>query len=177
MKENLIAKILFIIGTAIMVIGFITGLAVGNMSYDYDFGIGGGMVWSIFFTYFFAGIISGMLFIGLSEIIRLLHSMNNEIGYKTPMPEKAPADSSQNQPPDKWGVSQTDKEKIYDLYQNERILEIIPSNIEGYCLVKMADDSGKQFVRIVDIGGFGATETNETAIKQRVIAWYNEKGN
>lgn len=176
MRENIVAKVLFTIGVAIMVIGFITGLFVGNANGAMGFeGYESGMVWSLFFSYLFAGIVSGMLFIGLSEIIKLLHSINQQIGYKSLKPENTYAEPNSNQTSDKQEISKSDEEKIQELYAGEHIQEIVSSILEGYYLVKITDQNGKQFVRVVDVDGFGAMETNKPAIRQQVIAWYNNK--
>ncbi|MEW9675731.1 hypothetical protein ABRT01_06025 [Lentibacillus sp. L22] len=208
MRENIVAKILLIIGVAIMVIGLITGIGMGYGHYHSYFGFESGIVWSIFFSYLFAGFMIGMLFIGLSEIIKLLHSINERMHFtkhQTAEPDRnttmadnqpeVPSESNAIQPalsesvepvqsdpsqpsgatPKQWALSETDREKITDLYCNEQILDMIPSNIEGYCVVKMMGSDDRQFVRIVDVCGFGAEEINDPDLKQQIITWYNKR--
>ncbi|MBP1949743.1 hypothetical protein [Virgibacillus litoralis] len=166
MNENVVAKILFIIGIAQMSIGIIVGLILGNADY---YGV---MNWSIFFTWAIGGFVSGMLFLGFSEIIKLLHMINE----KTPSLTKEAfhnmkpleGDSSVS-----WTLEELDKEKIKEKYIDEDISEIVPSPKEGFCLVKFKGDSG-YYVKVVDVDRFGIEEVHDSEIKYAIIAWYNK---
>ncbi|WP_188456893.1 hypothetical protein [Virgibacillus oceani] len=174
MNENIVAKILFIIGVAQMVVGFLLGIILANADYFYD-----GFVWSTFLAWTIGGFVSGMLFIGFSEVIKLLNAIN---GKMTPL--EAAGDKKTNNYLDifngveikpasvNWTLAEQDQEKIYELYANENIAEVIPSILEGYCIVKLKD-AQEQFVRVVDVGGFSAEEVHDKEIKHRVISWYN----
>jgi len=56
-KTNKVANILFIIGIVIMVIGFISGLALGRDTFGYQTEI----IWSVVLLYWLSSFISGML--------------------------------------------------------------------------------------------------------------------
>ncbi|RYG72026.1 hypothetical protein EU245_12025 [Lentibacillus lipolyticus] len=171
MYENQIAKILFIIGAAQIAAGAIIGLLLVMEP---------GVNWTIFFSFALGGFVCGMLFIGFAENIRLLQNI-----YDTLKP-KAESDKSVVSPkwndtlkpdkPDQWELENSEREKIYDYYRDESIVEIVPSPRENYCLVRFKNGH-EYYVRVVYIGGFGVQETEDGAIRQSVIKWYNENGN
>ncbi|SES65063.1 hypothetical protein SAMN05216389_101252 [Oceanobacillus limi] len=181
MKENQVAKILYIIGIAQIGIGFVLGLIVGateTVIYGPNgFGqVQSGFNFSIFITWTLGGFVSGMLFIGFSEVIKLLH----EINWKMKVPESGKAeglmlDTNQKQVnvTVNWELEEAELEKIKDFYQEEEIIEIIPANIEGYCVVKLQQETGRM-IRIVEVSGFGVEEINEGKTKKKIIRWYNE---
>ncbi|WP_099157539.1 hypothetical protein [Virgibacillus ndiopensis] len=175
MQENVVAKILFIIGIAEMVVGLLIGIILANAGY-YN-----GFVWSTFLAWTIGGSVTGMLFIGFSEVIKLLHMINRKINAREATVGNNTANyldifdgAKRTTKPVNWKLGEQDKEKIYDLYKQEKIIEIVPSILEGYCLVKLENEQG-QFVRVVDVGGFGAEEVHDNEEKRKVISWYNRK--
>ncbi|MFD2042993.1 hypothetical protein ACFSTA_01580 [Ornithinibacillus salinisoli] len=181
MKENKIANILFIIGIVQIVLGLILGLVVSAEEYTgYDANgveqMQTGFDFATFLTWTVTGFVTGMLFIGFSEVIKLLHAIN----WKTPAPEPTSNEFAINTNPvssDK--VKQTfrkldgvDEEKIMEYYTDEKVVEIIPSEMNGYCIV-ILEKGSEQFIRVVDIAGFGVKEVNDGEAKKRVMDWYN----
>lgn len=71
-KENKIASILMWIGIIEIVASFIMGMFLGRE----DFGYYQEQVWSLTFIWWGAGFVSGMFFIGLSEVVEQLHRIN-----------------------------------------------------------------------------------------------------
>ncbi|MCK8058382.1 MULTISPECIES: hypothetical protein [unclassified Fusibacter] len=63
---NSISSLLFAIGLVIMVLGFIGGLTI-KVGVRYD------AIWPITLAVWFGAFVSGMIFIGFSEVIKLLH--------------------------------------------------------------------------------------------------------
>lgn len=160
MRENIVAKILFIIGIAQMAIGIIVGLILGNQ--DYYISV---MNWSIFFTWTIGGFISGMLFIGFAENIRLIHAINE----KTPPLNKRRIQTSKVL----WDLEDNTKEKIKGVYTDKEIIEIIPAPKEGFCLVKFKNAHG-YYVKVLDVSGDSAEsaeEVQDAEIKHTIIKW------
>src|SRR5699024_2158717 len=81
MRDNMVSKSLFIIGIALMVIGLLTGVIIAAYGFQYGLDWASSMMWSVLFSYFFAGCVLGLLFIGLSEIVHLLHSLNHKLRF------------------------------------------------------------------------------------------------
>ncbi|SFE04730.1 hypothetical protein SAMN05216238_107192 [Lentibacillus persicus] len=166
MNENIVAKVLFIIGVAQMAAGLIIGLVTANT-------IPYGMSWMLFFAWMLGGFVSGMLFIGFAENIRLLHNIHEKM-----QPSNKIADTRQSLPSigskPEWHLEEADKAKIYEHFPNETIVEIVPAPQENYCLVRFKNGH-EYYVKVVYTGGFGAEETNDPEIKQSIIQWYNEQ--
>lgn len=67
-SNNPISKSLFVFGIVIMVLGVISGFMLAMESYEF--------LWGIFFIYILSGVASGLVFMGLSEIISELSGLN-----------------------------------------------------------------------------------------------------
>ncbi|QHS23769.1 hypothetical protein GWK91_12780 [Virgibacillus sp. MSP4-1] len=77
--NNIIAKALYVIGILEIVAGIILGIAFGNVEVDEYFSSYNEFSWSIFFMWSIAGTVSGVLFIGFSEVIKILENMANRV--------------------------------------------------------------------------------------------------
>ncbi|NUU62453.1 hypothetical protein [Paenibacillus agri] len=78
-RENKISGVITWIGIINIAAGFILGLVfgrenVGLYSDTYE------QIWSVTLLYWAAGFVSGMFFIGISEIIEQLHKINSKLG-------------------------------------------------------------------------------------------------
>lgn len=193
MRDNVVSKLLFVVGIALMAVGLLTGVIIAAFGFRYGLNLANGMMWSVLFTYFFAGLVLGLLFIGLSEIVNLLHNLNDKLNLeeeedmkvyptaKTEQPiEKMWTDDrtdavSENDPQSNkvWELTQADKTRIMDYFGDQEILEVIPSNQESYCLVKVRGEYGRAFVRVVDVQGSSIAEVSDPELKKQIIAWYN----
>lgn len=193
MRDNVVSKLLFVVGIALMAVGLLTGVIIAAFGFRYGLNLANGMMWSVLFTYFFAGLVLGLLFIGLSEIVNLLHNLNDKLTLqeeedmkvyptaKTEQPiektwtDNRTEDISANDPQsnNEWTPTQADKTRIMDYFGDQEILEIIPSNQESYCLVKMRGEYGRAFVRVVDVQGSSIAEVSDPELKKQIIAWYN----
>ncbi|GAA0440204.1 hypothetical protein GCM10008983_16450 [Lentibacillus halophilus] len=163
MYNNQIAKILFVIGLALMGAGVISGLLLINMP---------GTNWSTFFSSALGGFVSGMLFIGFAENIRLLQSIHDRLTPETETRESETLEKQNiNDRVVQWTLEDSEKEKISDYYRDE-VVDIIPSPKTHYCLVQLRNEQ-EYYVKVVYIGGFGVQETENAAIRHDVIAWYN----
>ena len=176
MTENGVAKILFIIGCIEILIGFILGFVFGYV----DTGLySKEMVWSIFFMWVLAGFISGITFIGFSEIIMLLHSINSKMSLSNNMvvstKEEILLDNDvktiekENEKDTEWSLSAGDKDRIFKLYSPNTIKNIIPTPFKGYCVVEFKHQSG---IKIIYISGLNAIESNKKTINRKIKLWY-----
>ncbi|GAA0432596.1 hypothetical protein GCM10008983_06480 [Lentibacillus halophilus] len=71
-KNNKVANGLYLIGVFVMIAGFLGGLILGDTEIEGLYGSYSEFTWSIFIGSTISGILSGAIFIGLSEIIDLL---------------------------------------------------------------------------------------------------------
>lgn len=90
--NNGIAKVLKIIGLIEIIGGIILGLIFGTEQRTYSSSIDG----STFIIWSSLGFVSGMIFIGFSEIIELLHSINSKLKGTSDVEEATPAETKVN---------------------------------------------------------------------------------
>lgn len=187
MRDNVVSKLLFVIGVALLVIGLITGIVIALFGFRYGLNAANGMMWSALFTYFFVGLVVGLLFIGLSEIIHLLIQLNEKLSLpeerNSPVSPTADADqqrvetdpASFHQPArgEEWEMTQADTARVRDYFRDQTILDIIPSNQEGYCLVKMMGEDGRAFLRALVVSESSIVEVADPELKKQLISWYN----
>ncbi|CAH1200608.1 hypothetical protein PAECIP111893_01496 [Paenibacillus plantiphilus] len=81
-RKNKIAIALIWIGVLNIVVGFILGIMlgrenVGTYTDRYE------QIWPLTFIYWISGFVSGMFFVGLSEIIEQLHKINLKLGKES----------------------------------------------------------------------------------------------
>ncbi|SHF86088.1 hypothetical protein [Ornithinibacillus halophilus] len=177
MEENKIAKILYIIGISIMVLGVIVAFALSTTqlnTYNTFFGdVHVGFSFTSFLFTLISYFVIGMIFIGFSEVIKLLHSLN----HKIPGEKKISINKNEGKvtPPVKrnmdvgWTVDEAEQNKITDYFENEVVEDIIPTYLEGHCIVKLSKEPD---LKIIDISGFGVKEVTDEQLKDQLIAWY-----
>ena len=83
--ENPISKALKVIGVLEIAAGLIIGLILGYEDSAYG---SSEMNFGVVFYWTIIGFVSGMLFIGFSEVIQLLHNINEKLRKNFNMPEE-----------------------------------------------------------------------------------------
>lgn len=169
MRENLVAKILYVIGIVLMVSGLLFGFIFASFDFHY-----GGFISPIFIPWALGGFIFGMLFIGFSEVIKLLHEINGKLQMSKEANTKEKSDDQKKTVGKQvsWLLTETDKEKINALYPEAKIVAIIPAFRNGYCLVKMRNETSL-FVRVVKVNDVDAVEVEDQQMRREIISWYN----
>ncbi|RDW17570.1 hypothetical protein CWR48_13690 [Oceanobacillus arenosus] len=182
-QKNIIGRILFYLGIVVIIIGIIHSIVNSfQINYmdpygqeDYKF------YWSSFLYLFPTALLYGSISIGISEVIRLLDSINRKelpsiltVGEKVRSNESIPMISAEKQ--EFWEISDIEEEKIYELFADKAILEITPYIVKGYCVVKLQDYNGplKPFVRVLDLNGGNPIEVQNTDRRKQIIEWYNK---
>lgn len=104
--ENSIAKVIRIIGIIEIFAGLFLGLYFGKSTTmdeyldDYTTTIN----WSVAFIWIGAGVVSGMLLYGFSEVIELIHNINKKLGN----------DTESNNPETKEVYTRQEASKLYE---------------------------------------------------------------
>src|SRR5690625_4407176 len=185
LKQNIVSQILFYIGICIIGISFIFGIVLSNAGagfddvyYEQTFD------WGAFFSMVLTGFISGMAFIGISEIIKLLHSINfkmnidesRNVESKSFSPLASSTSISSRDNIKTWVVDGTDQEMVLEmeLLQNAQLIEIIPTPYIRYGVVIIEQEDAR-LERVVDFGGFYAVEVEDQEIVEKVLKWYDEQ--
>ncbi|RDW19724.1 hypothetical protein [Oceanobacillus chungangensis] len=185
MKEkNIIGSILYYLGITIIIIGTITAI-INSYQLSYEMGGYGGeeykFFWSQFLYLFSSAFFNGLILIGISEVIRLLDSINRKepptiITAGEQMKNNEGIQVFSNDKPEVWKISAAEEEKIYELYADKAILEITPYITKGYCIVKLQDYDGplKPFVKVLDLNGIHPEEVQNLDRRKQIIEWYNK---
>ncbi|WLR57260.1 hypothetical protein LC048_10580 [Mesobacillus subterraneus] len=169
-KQNIVAKVLRIIGIVIMIGGFFITLNMGSRAEEV--GLHSGIAWPVLFSSF----VTGMLFIGFSEVIALLQKIQLQL-YQDETKETALSSSdSELDPPQEqkeWHLSPQDLEDIQELYHDQKLTKIEASPLEDYCVVQI---DGKNRIEVVELGGFKPKKVS-TASKPNLVNnlqnWFN----
>lgn len=163
-KQNSVAKVLRVIGIIIMIGGFFIALTTGSSQNL-------GMALPVLFSSF----VTGMIFIGFSEVIALLQKINFQL-YQDG--SKATATSSKepevDQPQEKeWQPSPQDLEDIQELYHDQKVTKVEASPYEDYCVVHI---EGKDHMEVVELGGFKPKKVSAASkpdLVNNIQKWFN----
>jgi uncharacterized integral membrane protein len=79
MQKEGIAKILFMVGVAEIVLGFICGIAFGRVEVGYS---ETEWIWSVILMWWVGSFVSGLLLIAFAEALELLRSINYRLRNK-----------------------------------------------------------------------------------------------
>ncbi|WNF24891.1 hypothetical protein [Mesobacillus jeotgali] len=163
--QNSVAKVLRIIGIVVMIGGFIIALVSGT-SHGH---------WSLILPALFSSFVTGMIFIGFSEVIDLLHKIHLQLPQNNNSAialSKNKDDVNQQQPQKDWQPSLQDLEDIQELYPGQKI-RVQATPYEDYCIVHV---EGKEHIEVVEIGGFKPkkiTADSEPELFNKIQNWYN----
>ncbi|WP_078553848.1 hypothetical protein [Bacillus alkalicellulosilyticus] len=155
-RENTIGNIIFWLGLFILILGFMVGLGLGSAYSEF-----GEIAWMITLTWWGSAFISGMLFIGFSEVIELLHKI--KYGETSPQNEK------------KYEVKHVIKEeeiattigeyttqRLVDLYkmQEKSIEEVIVTPFQKKLIVKCVNNKNETQYEVVSTAGNDAINSS-----------------
>ncbi|MCM3761368.1 hypothetical protein M3212_11295 [Alkalihalobacillus oceani] len=147
--RNKIAQLLYWIGITVIIVGIILAFTVAGP------GLGNGEEgpWRIFIIMFLSAIVSGMILIGLGELIERQSEMNRLLrqGFQLAVPQNDPAITDpkieiKNDQVD-WNIEVEDVDKILQLFDKRKVREIIATP-SSYTFVVVADDK-EQLVKKV----------------------------
>ncbi|WP_102349133.1 hypothetical protein [Bacillus sp. Marseille-P3661] len=173
--RNIVSNILFYIGVAEMIVGIILGFLFARPESDYP----GTFIPSIFFSWALVGFLIGMLFIGFSEVIKLLDNINNKLngGINFEHNHKKVGQNGSmlkdEQTTTQWTLSDADMEKIIKEYKGKKVIkDIIQTPYEDYSIVTF---EGIDEVDIVNTSGFHAvllSDNVEPSMYSSIREWF-----
>ena len=165
-KQNSVAKVLRIIGFAVMIGGFLLASIEGPGESS------GGMT----LTALFSSFVTGMLFIGFSEVIALLQKIHLQLSRNSASDHSmsdGKDEMKQPQPKEDWQPSPQDLDAIQELYPGQNI-NISASPFEDYCVVQI---EGEDHIEVVEVGGFKPrkiTGDSNPELINRIRNWFNK---
>ncbi|WP_226087725.1 hypothetical protein [Mesobacillus sp. S13] len=161
-KQNSVAKVLRIIGFAVMIGGFLLASIEGPGEST------GGMTLSALFSSF----VTGMLFIGFSEVIALLQKIYHQLSQSSSS-DNDKVEVEQPLVPKEWQPSPLDLDTIQELYPGQKI-KISASPFEDYCVVQI---EGENHIEVVEVGGFKPrkiTADSEPVLVNKIQNWFEK---
>lgn len=163
-----------------MVIGFILGIVngtkdamlyneyvIGGMEYDQSYQ---SFHFGTFFITALGSFLLGMLFIGLSEIIKLLHRAQNIESSIDTLENKVHKELIQGTSTTR--LTKLDKEKIDNLFP-ELKKEIYSTPFDSLFVVVLQHDVA-DIIKVIDVGGFKAEEVQTKETVDKVMDWYQK---
>jgi hypothetical protein len=165
-NENTVGKILKVIGGIIIVVGIIFGLIIGSRAGRF------GLIPSVYIIV--TTFVSGMLFIGFAEIIKLLHEINLKLNGNEKEVEKEDVELCQKEHDNNiinWEADSRDKAQIQELFKdnNQSVKEIIQTPKQFIYAVK-TDGA----IKLVETGGFKPKLLNIEEYPE-IKEWVQEK--
>lgn len=170
-KQNSVAKVLRIIGFAVMIGGFILAAIAGPG--ESEGGYNGGMT----LTALFSSFVTGMLFIGFSEVISLLQSIHFQLSQNSSSDHTMSNDRDeveQQQVQKDWQLSPLDLDAIQELYPGKNV-KILATPFEDYCVVQI---EGKSHIEVIELGGFKPikiTADSEPKLFNQIQEWFSNR--
>lgn len=164
-KQNIVAKVLRVIGIAIMIGGFFLALTTGSSQNL-------GMALPVLFSSF----VTGMLFIGFSEVIALLQKIYLQLykgGTKVTASSSTEPEVEQPQEEIKWHPSAQELVDIQEIYNGQKITKIEASPYEDYCVVQI---EGEDHIEVVELGGFKPKKVSAASkpdLVNNIQKWFN----
>jgi hypothetical protein len=163
-NQNSVAKVLRVIGIVVMIGGFFIALISGSSN---------GVNWNLTLPALFSSFVTGMVFIGFSEVIALLHKIHLQLPQNgTSLSALSNNEVKQQQPQKDWHPSPQELVDIEELYSGQ-IVKILPTPFEDYCVVQI---EGEDHIDVVELGGFKPrkiTADSEPELFNRIQNWFN----
>lgn len=183
-QENLIGKILFWTGIAVLVVGLYPAIKHALMMVYDPFGAETGVTlyFEFFLQIYMDTFLKGMILIGLSELIRqlsILIAKQQVQAAGTVADAISGSKQAAEMQPDlirKRSVGKQEKELIHDLYMDHAILEIHPTHLADYYVVRLQDYQGppQSYLRVVETNGFHIEEVKDPELAEEIIAAYEK---
>ncbi|MBT2691710.1 hypothetical protein [Bacillus sp. ISL-55] len=169
-KQNTIARVLRVIGIAIMIVGFFLAVSMGSRASEVGLNMG------IALPALFSSFVTGMLFIGFSEVITLLQKILLQLhqdGSKATISSNIEPDEVQPIERIEWQPSPQDVEEIQELFHDQKITKIEASPYEDYCVVQI---DGEDHIEVVELGGFKPKKVSagsKPELVNKIQKWFN----
>ncbi|MBM7602927.1 hypothetical protein JOC75_000897 [Metabacillus crassostreae] len=188
-KENKMAVALSIIGWVEIVVGIFCALTFSSVHDGYE----EVFLLSTFIKWAAAGIISGVFFLGLAEIVELLHHIKDNLSERKAKTHKIDEPINSNElaqrsminsesldstpAKENWSITEEQKDAINALFNSKADIVVIPSPYTNFCIV----DFGVDQIEIIEIkqNGFPfiLADFHWKEIQAEIHQWYKEYKN
>ncbi|ART76456.1 hypothetical protein B4U37_10565 [Sutcliffiella horikoshii] len=157
--QNQIGAILKVVGGIVIALGFLFGIIGASQTNSFIF----------FVTTLLGSLVTGMVLIGLSEIIRILEVINENI----PKRRKKMGLSSNNTlieaPPHPMNTKEEDDIKSFLQKHDVEIEKIIPTPKEDFFIIK----TSARYM-LIEMGGFTPKIIDEEKWPEDLVGWFEQ---
>ncbi len=154
--QNQIGAVLKVVGGIVIALGFFLGIIGGTQTQSFLF----------FVTTFLGSLVTGMVLIGLSEIIRILEGINENIPKRR---KKIAVNSNEtliDATPQPLNTKEEDDIKSFLQKHNVEIEKIIATPMEDFFFIK----TSARYM-LIEMGGYTPKIINEEKWPEELVGW------
>ncbi|MGD6779309.1 hypothetical protein ACQCT3_06330 [Sutcliffiella horikoshii] len=157
--QNQIGAVLKVVGGIVIALGFLLGVIGGTQTQSFLF----------FVTTFLGSLVTGMVLIGLSEIIRILEVINKNIPKRSRKTASNSNETLFDAPPQQMSTKEEDDIKDFLQKHNVEIEKIIPTPKEDFFIIK----TSARYM-LIEMGGFTPKIIDEEKWPEDLVGWFEQ---
>ncbi|WP_404433129.1 hypothetical protein [Sutcliffiella horikoshii] len=154
--QNQIGAVLKGVGGTVIGLGLLLGIFGGTQTQSFLF----------FVTTFLGSLVTGMVLIGLSEIIRILELINENIPKRRKKIAVSSNDTLINETPQPLNTKEQDDIKSFLQKHNVEIEKIIPTPMEDFFFIK----TSARYM-LIEMGGYTPKIIDEEKWPEELVGW------
>lgn len=154
--QNQIGAVLKVVGGIVIALGFLLGIIGGTQTQSFLF----------FVTTFLGSLVTGMVLIGLSEIIRILEVINKNIPKRRRKMASSSNDTLLSAPSRPMSTKEEDDIKDFLKKHDVNIEKIIPTPKEDFFIIK----TSARYM-LIEMGGFTPKIIEEEKWPEELVGW------
>ncbi len=154
--QNQIGAVLKVVGGIVIALGFFLGIIGGAQTQSFLF----------FVTTLLGALVTGMVLIGLSEIIRILEMINENIPKRRKKIAVSSNDTLINETPQPLNTKEQEDIKSFLQKHNVEIEKIIPTPMEDFFFIK----TSARYM-LIEMGGYTPKIIDEEKWPEELVGW------
>ncbi|WP_404470418.1 hypothetical protein [Sutcliffiella horikoshii] len=156
MMQNQIGAVLKVVGGIVIALGFFLGIIGGAQTQSFLF----------FVTTLLGALVTGMVLIGLSEIIRILEMINENIPKRRKKIAVSSNDTLINETPQPLNTKEQEDIKSFLQKHNVEIEKIIPTPMEDFFFIK----TSARYM-LIEMGGYTPKIVDAEKWPEELVGW------
>ncbi|UAL49275.1 hypothetical protein K7887_10205 [Sutcliffiella horikoshii] len=154
--QNQIGAVLKVVGGIVIALGFFLGIIGGAQTQSFLF----------FVTTLLGALVTGMVLIGLSEIIRILEMINENIPKRRKKIAVSSNDTLINETPQPLNTKEQEDIKSFLQKHNVEIEKIIPTPMEDFFFIK----TSARYM-LIEMGGYTPKIVDAEKWPEELVGW------
>ncbi|WP_226681402.1 hypothetical protein [Sutcliffiella horikoshii] len=155
--QNQIGAVLKVVGGIVIALGLLLGIIGASQTNSFLF----------FVTTFLGSLVTGMVLIGLSEIICILEGINENIPKRRRKMASSSNDTLLSTPPQPMSTKEEDDIKDFLKKHDVEIDKIIPTPKEDFFIIKTTAR-----YMLIEMGGFTPKIIEEEKWPEELVGWF-----